>query len=164
MALGEKARSLSIHDVGAGGLPNALPELVHDQRPRRRLELREVPSAEPGLSPLEIWCNEAQERFVLGIDPERYELFCRIARARALPVRARGYATAEPQLALADRHFGNVPIDLPLEVLFGNTPQLKRDVRRVARRKVQLVPAASSCAKRPARVLAAADGGGQDAS
>ncbi len=138
VALGVESPIVSVHDVGAGGLANALPELVHDHGLGATIELRDVPSAEPGLSPLEIWCNEAQERFVLGIEPERYDLFCRIAERERCPVARVGFATAEPRLTVTDRHFDNVPIDLPLEVLFGNTPQLKRDVRRVARRKLQL--------------------------
>jgi phosphoribosylformylglycinamidine synthase len=120
-----------VHDVGAGGLANALPEIVHDQELGGQIELRLVPSAEPGLSPLEIWCNEAQERFVLAIAPERYEAFARIAERERCPIAAVGKATAEPRLVLSDRHFADKPIDLPLAVLFGNTPELKRDVRRV---------------------------------
>jgi phosphoribosylformylglycinamidine synthase len=132
-ALGEDSPILSVHDVGAGGLANALPELVNDHGLGADIELREVPSAEPGLSPLEIWCNEAQERFVLGIAPERYELFCRIAERERCPIARVGVATAEPRLVVRDRLFGNCPIDLPLAILFGNTPRLTRDVRRVAR-------------------------------
>ncbi|MEO8183051.1 MAG: phosphoribosylformylglycinamidine synthase [Deltaproteobacteria bacterium] len=130
-ALGLATPILSVHDVGAGGLANALPELVHDQGLGARIELREVPSAEPGLSPLELWCNEAQERFVLAIAPERYELFCRIAERERCPIARVGTATAEAQLVLSDRHFGDCPIDLPLAILFGSTPVLERDVRRL---------------------------------
>ncbi len=136
VALGADSPIVSVHDVGAGGLANALPELVHDHGLGARIELREVPSAEPGLSPLELWCNEAQERFVLGIDPERYELFRRIAERERCPIARVGVATAEARLVLTDRHFGNSPIDLPLEVLFGNTPQLKRAVQRRERREL----------------------------
>jgi phosphoribosylformylglycinamidine synthase len=138
VALGTESPIVSIHDVGAGGLANALPELVHEHGLGARFELRDVPSAEPGLSPLEIWCNESQERFVLGIDPARYELFCRIAERERCPIARVGVATAEPRLILSDRHFGNTPIDLPLSVLFGNTPQLKRDVRRKTREQLPL--------------------------
>ena len=135
IALGDESPIVSIHDVGAGGLANALPELVHDAELGGRIELREVPSAEPGLSPLELWCNEAQERFVLAIAPERYELFQRIAERERCPIARVGVATAEPHLTLSDRHFDNAPIDLPLEVLFGNTPRLTRDVRRAEPRR-----------------------------
>jgi phosphoribosylformylglycinamidine synthase len=132
IALGDESPIASIHDVGAGGLANALPELVHEHGLGALIELRDVPSAEPGLTPLEIWCNEAQERFVLGLVPERYELFCRIAERERCPIARVGVATAEPRLVLTDRHFANSPIDLPLDVLFGNTPRLERTVRRAA--------------------------------
>lgn len=129
-ALGADSPILSVHDVGAGGLANALPELVHDQGLGGQIELREVPSAEPGLSPLELWCNESQERFVLAIAPERYEQFARIAERERCPIARVGTATTEAQLVLSDRHFGDRPIDLPLSLLFGNTPVLERDARR----------------------------------
>lgn len=132
VALGDESPILSVHDVGAGGLANALPELVHDHELGACIALREVPSADPALSPLEIWCNEAQERFVLALAPERYELFRRIAERERCPIAEVGVATAEPRLRLTDRHFENAPIDLPLEVLFGNTPRLTREVQRSA--------------------------------
>jgi phosphoribosylformylglycinamidine synthase len=132
IALADESPIASIHDVGAGGLANALPELVHEHGLGALIELREVPSAEPGLTPLEIWCNEAQERFVLGIVPERYELFCQIAERERCPIARVGVATAEPRLVVTDRHFENSPIDLPLEILFGNTPRLERKVERTA--------------------------------
>jgi phosphoribosylformylglycinamidine synthase len=135
IALGEDNPIVSIHDVGAGGLANALPELVHEHELGASIELREVPSAEPGLSPLEIWCNEAQERYVLGIAPERYEQFQRIAERERCPIAHVGVSTREPRLVLRDRVFDNSPIDLPLDVLFGNTPRLERNVvRRPAER------------------------------
>ncbi len=137
VALGVDSPIVSVHDVGAGGLANALPELVHEHDLGATIELRDIPSAEPGLSPLEIWCNEAQERFVLGVAPEGYELFCRIAERERCPIARVGVATAEPRLRLTDRHFGNAPIDLPLEILFGNTPRLTRDVRRSAPPRVE---------------------------
>lgn len=129
-ALGAESPIVSIHDVGAGGLSNALPELVHDSSRGARLELREVPNAEPGMSPLEIWCNEAQERYVLAIDPERLELFERICERERCPYAVVGEATAEEHLRVDDAHFGNAPIDLPLNVLFGKPPKMTRDVRR----------------------------------
>src|SRR5690554_4970898 len=129
-ALGAESPIVSIHDVGAGGLSNALPELVHDSSRGARLELREVPKAEPGMSPLEIWCNEAQERYVLAIDPERLELFERICERERCPYAVVGEATAEEHLRVDDAHFGNAPIDLPLNVLFGKPPKMTRDVRR----------------------------------
>jgi phosphoribosylformylglycinamidine synthase len=141
IALGDESPIASVHDVGAGGLANALPELVHDHGLGADIELREIPSAEPGLSPLEIWCNEAQERFVLGIVPERYEQFARIAERERCPIARVGVATQEPRLVLRDRHFGTTPIDLPLEILFGNTPRLERQVRRAAPPRLEAVTA-----------------------
>ena len=129
-ALGAESPIVSIHDVGAGGLSNALPELVHDSSRGARLELREVPNAEPGMSPLEIWCNEAQERYVLAIDPAGLELFEGICERERCPYAVVGEATAEEHLRVEDAHFGNAPIDLPLNVLFGKPPKMTRDVRR----------------------------------
>ena len=83
-ALGERIPSCSIHDVGAGGLSNAVPEVVAHSHRGARIDLRAVPSAEPGMSPMEIWCNEAQERYVLAVAPDRLAAFAAIARARAL--------------------------------------------------------------------------------
>ncbi len=131
-ALGDASPILSVHDVGAGGLSNALPELVHESGRGARFELRDVPNAEPGMSPLEIWCNEAQERYVLAIHPERLELFRRIAERERCPFAVVGYATTEPVLVVTDRDQGTRPIDLPLAVLFGNAPRM---VRRTERRR-----------------------------
>ncbi|HWO14961.1 MAG TPA: phosphoribosylformylglycinamidine synthase, partial [Polyangiaceae bacterium] len=102
IALGEDNPIVSIHDVGAGGLANALPELVHEHELGADIELREVPSAEPGLSPLEIWCNEAQERYVLALDRERLSLFEEIARRERCPFAVVGVATGEPRLLVND--------------------------------------------------------------
>ena len=123
---------LLIHDVGAGGLSNALPELVQDGGAGGQFELREVPNADPGMSPMEIWCNEAQERYVLGIAAEgiaRFEALCRRERC---PYAVLGESTAEPALRVTDRAFGNRPIDLPLSVLFGKPPGMQREFKRLA--------------------------------
>jgi phosphoribosylformylglycinamidine synthase len=124
---------VSIHDVGAGGLSNALPELVHESGRGARFELRKIPSDEPGLSPLEIWCNEAQERYVLALAPgpealARFEALC--ARERC-PFAVLGHASAEGQLVLEDGHFGDRPIDMPMNVLFGKPPKMLREVKKV---------------------------------
>ena len=129
-ALGEENPILLIHDVGAGGLSNALPELVQDGSAGGRFELREVPNADPGMSPMEIWCNEAQERYVLGIAAggiRRFEALCRRERC---PYAILGESTAERKLLLTDREFGNRPVDLPLSVLFGKPPKMQRAFRR----------------------------------
>jgi phosphoribosylformylglycinamidine synthase len=126
--MGEDNPILFIHDVGAGGLSNAMPELVNDGGRGGRFDLRKVPNDEPGMSPLEIWCNESQERYVLAVAPDqlaKFEELCRRERAQYAVV---GEATAEQQLVLSDSHFGNQPIDLPLEVLLGKAPKMHRDV------------------------------------
>ncbi|MFO0600621.1 MAG: phosphoribosylformylglycinamidine synthase [Myxococcaceae bacterium] len=131
-ALGASNPIVSIHDVGAGGLSNALPELVHESRRGAKFELRKVPSDEPGMSPLELWCNESQERYVLAIAADslsRFEAFCRRERA---PFAVLGHATDDGQLVVSDAHFKNSPIALPLEVLLGKPPKMRRDVKRVA--------------------------------
>jgi len=129
-ALGSKNPILSIHDVGAGGLSNALPELVHDAGRGAVFELRAIPSAEPGLSPLEIWCNEAQERFVLAISPAELANFEAICRRERCPFAVIGAVTLEEQLVLNDQLFNNRPIDLPLKVLFADPPKMKRQFKR----------------------------------
>ncbi|MFO0581675.1 MAG: phosphoribosylformylglycinamidine synthase [Anaeromyxobacter sp.] len=131
-ALGDHNPIVSIHDVGAGGLSNALPELVHDSDRGAVFELRKVPSDEPGLSPLELWCNEAQERYVLAIAPEalaRFEALC--ARERC-PYAVVGRATEEGRLVLEDELLEDRPIDMPLQVLLGKPPRMHREARREA--------------------------------
>ena len=127
--LGERNPIRSIHDVGAGGLSNAVPELVHDNALGGHFELRAVPSAEPGMSPVEIWCNEAQERYVLAVAPEDLERFAALCERERAPFAVLGEATAEQTLKLGDGHFGNKPIDLPMDVLFGKPPKMHRDVK-----------------------------------
>lgn len=120
-----------IHDVGAGGLSNAFPELVKDGGCGGHFELRNVNNDEPGMSPLEIWCNEAQERYVLAVKPEnmaRFEALC--ARERC-PYAVVGDATEEHHLTLGDTHFENKPVDLPMSILFGKPPKMHRSVQRV---------------------------------
>ncbi|MFZ5446770.1 MAG: phosphoribosylformylglycinamidine synthase [Myxococcota bacterium] len=130
-ALGEQNPIVSIHDVGAGGLSNALPELVHESRRGARFELRKVPSDEPGMTPLELWCNESQERYVLAIDAAslpRFEAFCRRERC---PFAVLGHATDDGHLLVSDAHFQDTPIDLPLDTLLGKPPRMRRDVKRL---------------------------------
>ena len=129
-ALGEANPILLIHDVGAGGLSNALPELVKDGSAGGRFELRDVPNADPGMSPMEIWCNEAQERYVLGIAADGIERFEALCRRERCPHAILGESTAERNLLLTDRTFGNRPVDLPLAVLFGNPPKMQRAFQR----------------------------------
>jgi phosphoribosylformylglycinamidine synthase len=127
-ALGADNPILSIHDVGAGGLSNAVPELVNDAGRGGRFELRAVPNDEPGMSPMQIWCNESQERYVLAIAPERMEAFQRLCERERCPFEVLGEATEEQQLVLGDGYFDNTPIDLPLALLLGKPPKMLRDV------------------------------------
>ncbi|ALO45889.1 phosphoribosylformylglycinamidine synthase [Pseudohongiella spirulinae] len=126
--MGDQNPIAFIHDVGAGGLSNALPELVKDGERGGRFSLRDVPNAEPGMSPLEIWCNEAQERYVLAVMPENLDVFEAICKRERCPFAVVGEATEEHHIQLADSHFDNLPIDLPMSVLFGKPPRMHRDV------------------------------------
>ncbi|MDF3069856.1 MAG: purL [Polyangiaceae bacterium] len=128
-ALGEKNPIVSIHDVGAGGLSNALPELVNDSGRGATFSLRAIPSDEPGMSPLEIWCNEAQERYVLAIGAESLATFEALCKRERCPYAVVGTATAERQLRVEDVHFGEQPIDMPLEVLLGKPPKMTRNAQ-----------------------------------
>ncbi|KKO48370.1 phosphoribosylformylglycinamidine synthase [Arsukibacterium sp. MJ3] len=118
-----------IHDVGAGGLSNAFPELVNDGGVGGKFELRNVPNDEPGMSPLQIWCNESQERYVMAIPPEKLALFEQICQRERAPYAVVGEATSDKHLTLTDQHFGTTPIDLPLSVLLGKAPKMHRDVQ-----------------------------------
>ncbi|WP_435927444.1 phosphoribosylformylglycinamidine synthase [Dryocola sp. BD613] len=126
--MGEHNPILFIHDVGAGGLSNAMPELVSDGGRGGRFELRDILNDEPGMSPLEVWCNESQERYVLAVAPEQIELFDELCRRERAPYAVIGEATAEKHLTLNDSHFGDQPIDMPLDVLLGKTPKMERNV------------------------------------
>ncbi|QKJ88249.1 Phosphoribosylformylglycinamidine synthase [Paramixta manurensis] len=126
--LGEDNPILFIHDVGAGGLSNAMPELVSDGGRGGRFTLRDILSDEPGMSPLEIWCNESQERYVLAVAPEKLAQFVDLCARERAPYAVIGEATEERHLTLSDSHFDNQPIDMPLDVLLGKTPKMTRDV------------------------------------
>lgn len=119
-----------IHDVGAGGLSNALPELVKDGGRGGIFELRDVPNDEPGMSPMAIWCNESQERYVLAITPASLDLFDQICRRERCPYAVVGEATGEQNLQVKDAYFANHPVDLPMSVLFGKPPKMHRSFRR----------------------------------
>lgn len=130
-ALGKNNPIITIHDVGAGGLSNALPELVHDSGRGAHFELRSVPSAEPGMTPMEIWCNEAQERYVLGINDVDIERFTAICERERCPFAIVGTATQKEQLVVHDELFKNNPVDIPMSLLFGNAPRMIRSFDRV---------------------------------
>lgn len=127
--MGDSNPILFIHDVGAGGLSNAMPELVSDGGRGGKFELRDILSDEPGMSPLEIWCNESQERYVLAVAADQLPLFDALCRRERAPYAVIGEATEEQHLTLNDSHFDNQPIDLPLDVLLGKTPKMTRDVQ-----------------------------------
>ena len=137
-ALGDDNPISFIHDVGAGGVSNALPELVNDGGRGGRFNLRAIPNAEPGMSPLEIWCNESQERYVLAIPADRIEVFAGFCTRERCPFAIVGEATAEKKLVLEDPQFKNTPIDLPLEVLLGKPPRMHRKERSLPRPQVPL--------------------------
>jgi len=126
-ALGDTNPIISIHDVGAGGLSNALPELLNDSERGGVLELREIPSSDGAMSPMEIWCNESQERYVLGIEPDRLAEFEALCQRERCPYAVLGTATSERQLRLTDSLLQKPPVDMPLEVLLGKTPKMHRD-------------------------------------
>jgi phosphoribosylformylglycinamidine synthase len=115
-----------IHDVGAGGLSNAFPELVKDGGTGGKFELRNVPNDEPSMSPLAIWCNESQERYVLAINPEDLARFEAICQRERCPYSVVGEATDEKHLLVNDKHFDAKPVDLPMSVLFGKAPKMHR--------------------------------------
>jgi phosphoribosylformylglycinamidine synthase len=126
--LGDRNPILSIHDVGAGGLSNALPELVHGGGRGGCFELRAAPSEESGMSPREIWCNEAQERYVLAIPPARLDEFRAICERERCPFAVLGEATEDSHLRVTDSHFGNAPVDVSLDIILGKPPKMTRDV------------------------------------
>jgi len=133
---GENNPILSIHDVGAGGISNALPELVNDAGKGAVFELRKVPNDEYGMSPMEIWCNESQERYVIAVGTDQIEYFEQICRRERAPYAIIGEATRQQQLKLTDEYFQNTPIDMPLDVLLGKPPKMSRDVKHVSCQQV----------------------------
>ncbi len=137
--LGDANPIAFIHDVGAGGISNALPELVDDGERGGLFQLRDVPNDEPGMSPLEIWCNESQERYVLAVAPENMDVFDAICKRERAPYAVVGVATEERQLTLEDSHFDNTPIDMPMDILLGKPPKMHRDVVSVKAEGKELV-------------------------
>lgn len=130
--LGDQNPIISIHDVGAGGLSNAFPELVNDAGRGAVFELREVPLEEHGLTPLQIWCNESQERYVLSILEKDLDTFRAICERERCPFAVVGTATGDGHLKVRDDLFSNNPVDLPLNVLLGKPPKTTRTDKTVA--------------------------------
>jgi phosphoribosylformylglycinamidine synthase len=150
-ALARSNPMLAIHDVGAGGLSNAFPELTNDAGRGARFDLRKVPLEETGLAPKEIWCNESQERYVLAIAPESLEQFRAFCERERCPFAVVGVATEERSWWWRTRA-PTAPVDMPMDVLLGKPPKMHRDVKRVAR-KCRSTSPASSCRKAAFDVL-----------
>jgi len=131
--LGEDNPILSIHDVGAGGISNAFPELVNDAGVGAVFQLRDVNNEEPGMSPRELWSNESQERYVMAIAKEDLPRFKAICERERCPFAVIGYATEERHLTVADSYFDNKPVDMDLSVLLGKPPKMTRDVKSVVK-------------------------------
>jgi phosphoribosylformylglycinamidine synthase len=127
-SLGESNPILSIHDVGAGGLSNAMPELVSASDRGAKLELRHIPNDETSMSPMGIWCNESQERYVLAINPEHIDQFIALCQRERAPYAVLGESTEDEQLILNDSHFNNKAIDIPMSVLLGKMPKMQRNI------------------------------------
>ncbi|TCH62804.1 phosphoribosylformylglycinamidine synthase [Acinetobacter sp. ANC 4862] len=125
---------VSVHDVGAGGVSNAMPELVNDHELGAVLNLRKIPSLEPGMSPMEIWSNEAQERYVLAIRPSSLELFESICARERCPFAVLGEATEARHLTVEDPLFGNKAVDMPMQVMLGGTPRMSRSYETIERK------------------------------
>ncbi|MDG1668534.1 MAG: phosphoribosylformylglycinamidine synthase [Opitutae bacterium] len=140
IALGADNPMLSIHDIGAGGLSNGLPELV--EATGGRFHLRNIHNEDSSMSPMEIWCNESQERYVMAVMPDRIEAFKALCTRERCPVAIVGEATDDGQLVLEDSHFENNPIDMEMSVLLGKTPKMLKDVTRLVESHADLDTAA----------------------
>ena len=151
--LGQDNPILFIHDVGAGGLSNAMPELVSDGERGGRFNLRDILNDEQGMSPLEVWCNESQERYVMAVAPEKLAQFDALCKRERAPYAVIGEATEEMHLSLSDSHFDNKPIDMPLDVLLGKTPKMTRDVTTLKAQGEALVREGITVADAVNRVL-----------
>ncbi|HEY3383553.1 MAG TPA: phosphoribosylformylglycinamidine synthase [Vicinamibacterales bacterium] len=138
-ALGDGTPILSIHDVGAGGLSNALPELAHGSNRGARIDLRAAPNEEPGMTPREVWSNEAQERYVLAILPSSFDTFRAICERERCPFAVVGETIEAQHLEVRDPLFGNKPVDMDLPALLGKPPRMTRTVTRRRTRPSRLV-------------------------
>ncbi|HUH30169.1 MAG TPA: phosphoribosylformylglycinamidine synthase, partial [Rhodanobacter sp.] len=138
-ARGGQTPIVSIHDVGAGGLSNAIPELLNDAGVGGVIDLAKIPCDDPSLSPMQVWSNEAQERYVLAIGADDLAGFEALCVRERCPYAVVGHATVERRLLLTDPRRQLTVIDLPMDVLFGKPPKMHRDTRRIAPR-VDLLP------------------------
>ncbi len=132
-AMGHDTPIISIHDIGAGGLSNAVPEIIHDCEKGGRFELRDVNNADKGMSPMQIWCNEAQERYVVAIAPESLALFESFCEREHCLYAVIGNATDEEHLTLSDEWLGGTPVDIPMSVLFGKSPKIHKNVKHITK-------------------------------
>jgi phosphoribosylformylglycinamidine synthase len=153
-AMGENNPIAFIHDVGAGGLSNAFPELVKDGGCGGDFDLRKVPNDEPGMSPLEIWCNESQERYVMAIAPKDLAVFEEICARERAAYAVVGESTSDKRLRLGDTHFDNNPVDLPMSILFGKPPKMNREFNRQKLSLPSFEPAAIKVDEALERLLA----------
>jgi phosphoribosylformylglycinamidine synthase len=151
--LGDANPIVSIHDVGAGGLSNAVPELVWSAGRGAGLELRKIPSEDSGMSPREIWCNEAQERYVLAIAPADLPAFEQICRRERCPFAVLGNASADGRLVVSDSRFANKPVDIDLGVILGKPPKMLRDVRREPHKREPFDPSRTTIDRATHRVM-----------
>ena len=152
-AMGEANPILLIHDVGAGGLSNALPEAIAHSRRGGRIDLRKIPSAESELSPMEIWCNEAQERYVLALVPGSVPQFAALCERERCPYAVVGEITGDGRLLVTDPLLSGTPVDMPIEVLLGKAPRMTRDVRTIGKTVEELSTAGSTVAESLDRLL-----------
>jgi len=153
IALGDANPILLIHDVGAGGLSNALPEAIAHSHRGGRIDLRKIPSAESELSPMEIWCNEAQERYVLALVPGSVGRFTALCERERCPFAVVGEITGDGRLEVHDPLLHAAPVDMPIEVLLGKAPRMVRDVRSVPKSGSALATAGSTIGESLDRLL-----------
>jgi phosphoribosylformylglycinamidine synthase len=152
-ALGDANPILLIHDVGAGGLSNALPEAIAHSQRGGRIDLRKIPSAEGELSPMEIWCNEAQERYVLALAPGSEALFAALCERERCPHAVVGEITGDGRLLVTDSLLSAAPVDMPIEVLLGKAPRMTRDVRTIRKAAAELSTAGTTIGESLDRLL-----------
>ncbi len=138
VAMGDENPILWIHDVGAGGISNAIPEIVNDAGRGGKFELRNVPNDEPGMAPMEIWCNEAQERYVLAIDSDKLDSFKALCERERAIYAVVGHATEERHLTVSDSLFENNPVDMTMDMLLGKPPKMTRDASHKSFEKPEL--------------------------
>ncbi len=153
VGLGETNPILLIHDVGAGGLSNALPEAIAHSHRGGRIDLRKIPSAESELSPMEIWCNEAQERYVLALVPGSTPKFAELCDRERCPYAVVGEITSDGRLLVTDPLLGATAVDMPIDALLGKTPRMTRDVRALRKAPAELSTAGSTIGESLDRLL-----------